>query len=109
MIGAIFSYAGEFVEVRIDKDNLYFRNGVASPFFATLEGIKINYEGAIKENPDLEGREDWKEEAIRRLKEKIKSLEGEEQKMMYVVEELRKVGYTPLYMQEKGFRPVKLK
>jgi hypothetical protein len=109
MIGAIFSYSGEFVEVRIDKDCLYFRGSVASPFFATLEGLKFSYEGTIKEHPDLEGREDWKEEAIKRLKEKIKSIRIERDKMIYVVKELKKVGYVPMYMQEQGFRPVKFK
>lgn len=107
MIGIIFEYRNEIVEVRVFGDNLYFRT-IQSKFYAPIEGLRFSYPGVVKEHPDLEGVADWREQAVKRLKDKIKSLVTEDEKKDYVIKELSKVGYMPKYYQKEGFRPVKL-
>ena len=107
MIGIIFSYAGDVVEVRVTDGTLYFRTA-GSPAFATIDGLKLSKEGAIKEHPDLKNNNNWKDESIKRLKEKVKNMKNENEVCNYVIDELRSVGYIPLYKQQNGWRPVKL-
>jgi hypothetical protein len=108
MIGIIFSFGSEIVEVRIQDSNCFFRTSQLQRF-ATIEGLKLDKEGTIKEFPDLEGNEDWNKIAIGRFKEKMKSLKSEQEQAKYIIEDLSKYGYVPKYMQRAGFRPVKLK
>lgn len=108
MIGIIASLAGEIIEVRLAGSNLMFRVG-QSPGFAPIEGIRLSKEGCIKEHPDLKDRLDWREESIKRLKEKLSSFRTEDEAMDYVILELKKLGYEILYKQKPGFRVVKLK
>lgn len=108
MIGIIFSYANEVVEVRVDNSNVFFRTS-NSQQFADITGLRLSKSGVIKEFPDLKDREDWKKIAQDRFKEKIKNLETEESRVEYIIKDLNKFGYVPRYMQKAGFRPVKIK
>jgi uncharacterized protein YfcZ (UPF0381/DUF406 family) len=107
MIGAIFEYGNDKVEVRVQDLNCYFRTSDFAQF-ATIDGIKLDKKGAVKEFPDLKDREDWKEETIKRFKEKLKQMETESQRIKYVISDLTKHGYKPLFIQRAGFRPVKI-
>lgn len=71
---------------------------------APIEGIKLSRSGVIKEHPDLEDNEDWRKIAIERLKDYMKKLDSEEEKLDYVKEELTKYGYKALFYQVKGWR-----
>lgn len=108
MIGVIFSFGTEIVEVRIKEKNVFFRTS-NSQTFGDIDGLKLDRAGVIKEFPDLKDKEDWQKQARDRFKEKIKNMENEEQRIKYVIEDLSKYGYKPLYMQKQGFRPVKIK
>jgi len=108
MIGIIFEFANEFVDIRVDGNNVLFRNNPNSGF-VTIDNLKLNETGVIKEFPDLDGREDWKEEAIKRFKEKIASIETERDKIEYIKEDLKKYGYKPVAIQRQGFRTAKIK
>lgn len=107
MIGVIFEFAGEMIEIRVDKNRVYFRRA-ATPW-ATIEGLKLSKTGVIKEFPDLSLSDNWREIAINRFKEKIKSFKTEEEKVDYVIDDLRKHGYIPKAMQKQGFRVKKIK
>jgi hypothetical protein len=107
MIGVIFNYLSEIVEVRVDGTNVFFRTS-QSPIFATIEGLRIEKSGVIKEFPDLKDNPEWKNIAIERFKEKIKSYNTEMERVKYIIEDLNKYGYVPLYYQRQGHRPVKL-
>lgn len=108
MIGVIFDYGTEKVEVRIDGTQCLFRTTQFMQF-TTIEGLKLSKAGVIKEFPDLKDNEKWREEAIKRFREKLKGLETEEQRMKYIIKDLTKFGYVPIAYQKKGFRPVKIK
>lgn len=71
---------------------------------AVLEGLKLSYQGVLKEFPDLKDNDDWKQIALQRLKEKIKNYNTEMERIKYIKEELTKFGYEPLYYQKKGWR-----
>jgi len=104
MIGAILLYFDEVVEVRIQGSNVFFKT-TSSNKYATIDGIKLDYSSTIREFPDLEVNPDWKGIAIERFKQKIKSYPDEMSRITYIIEDLKKHGYKPKYIQRQGFRP----
>lgn len=107
MIGVIFNYCSEIVEVRVDGNRCLFRTA-QSQMFSDIDGIKLDKSGVIKEFPELKDNPEWQKIARENFKEKIKNMNSEEERIKYVIEDLSKYGYKPLYMQKQGFRPVKL-
>jgi len=94
------------VEVVVDGNQLLFYD-TSSQMTTTLEGLKFSKAGVLIEFPDLKNNKEWKEIAINRLKEHIKSIPIEEHKLNYVKAELIKHGYVPMFKQRAGFRPKK--
>lgn len=109
MIGVIFQFMGDIVEVRVDYINCLFRNSGFGGALAPIEGLKLDYKGVCKEHPDLVDNPEWRSEAIKRFKEKLKTMENDEQRVKYVIDDLAKFGYLPLYIQKQGHRPEKIK
>jgi len=107
MIGILFSFGTETVEVRVTGFNVFFRTSQFQRF-ADIDGIKLDKQGTIKEFPDLKDKEDWDKIGKKRFKEKIKKMKNEEEITKYVINDLSKFGYKPLFLQRQGFRPVKL-
>lgn len=107
MIGILFSFGTEIVEVRIDCFNVFFRTSQFQRF-ADIDGIKLDKQGVIKEFPDLKDNDDWQKEGRKKFKEKIKQMKNEKEISRYVISDLQKFGYKPLHLQVKGHRPIKL-
>lgn len=107
MIKCTFKLGGEVIEVVVDQNNIMFCD-VATNSITTIEGLKLSRLGVIKEHPDLEDNSAWKKIAIQRLKEHIKNMQTERKKAEYVIQELIKFGYEPLYLQRGGHRPEKI-
>jgi len=107
MIGLIFQFGTETIEVRIQRNNVFFRT---SQFmnFVDIDGIKLNKVGVIKEFPDLKENKEWQKISRERFKEKIKKMETERERADYITQDLKKYGYKPLWEQQQGFRPKKL-
>ncbi len=108
MIGIIFQFGAETIEVRIQENSILFRTSPLSGF-VNIDRIKLNKNGVIREFPDLKDNEDWQKIGRERFKEKIKKMETEREKADYIINDLKKYGYVPLYEQRQGFRPKKLK
>ena len=108
MIGVIFEYLNEKVEVRIDNSNCLFRTKQTYPSFIPIDSLRIDKKGVLKEFPDLKDKDDWRKQAIKRFKEKVKSFDTEKEQIKYIMEDLKKYGYKPLYIQKVGYRPVKV-
>ncbi|HDK42725.1 MAG TPA: hypothetical protein ENG87_05055 [Candidatus Pacearchaeota archaeon] len=108
MIGIIFQFGTEIIEVKVQGVNVLFR---ASQFtnFADIDGIKLNKVGVLKEFPDLKDSKDWQIIARKRFKDKIKTMKTERERVDYIIEDLTKFGYKWLYKQRAGFRPEKNK
>lgn len=106
MILGTFKLASEIQEVIVRGTELLFHQ---QGLVTSVEGLKLSKKGVEKEFPDLMGKEDWRKEAINRLKEHIKNMKTEEERMNYVKEELIKQGYTALFWQKAGWRPTKFK
>lgn len=107
MIGALLEFNGEVIDIRIAGANIYFRTA-SSGGYAPITGLGLNKEGVLKEFPDLKDKLDWRDIALERFKEKLKSFTNENQAMDYVIEDLKKFGYKPLVKQRAGFRPEKI-
>ena len=105
MIDVIFYYGTEIVMVRIINGEVYFGNSGFGKILVPFQNLNISKEGAIKEFPDLKDRDDWKEETIKRFKEKIKQIKTENEISDYLINDLKKYGYVPKYKQQGGFRP----
>jgi hypothetical protein len=107
MIGVIFSFGTEIIEVRVQDNNVFFRTS-SSPNFSDIDGIRLDKYGVIKEFPDLKDKDDWQKQARDRFKMKIKELKTEDERVKYIITDLNKFGYIPKYIQKAGFRPVKI-
>jgi len=108
MIGVIFMFAGEMLEVRVNGNDVIFRSG-PNPIWATIEGLQLSKAGVIKEFPDLKDQVNWKEQAIERFKDKIAGFSTEQEKVNYIIEDLKQYGYVPKYTQKGGHRPQRIK
>jgi len=108
MIGVIFNFGTEVVEVRVKDNNVFFRTS-NSQQFGDIDGIKLDKVGVLKEHPDLKDREDWKQEARKRFKQKIKQMDNENEQIKYVIEDLSHYGYVATHIQKQGFRPIRIK
>lgn len=106
MIKATFRIGGEVTEVIVDWNNIMFHD-THSQMTTSIEGLRFSKAGVLKEHPDLKDNIDWKKIAAERLKEHIKKMNNEVEKINYVKKELVKHGYKPLYYQRGGFRPKK--
>lgn len=100
-----FEKMGEITEINIMGHNLLFSCGHRQ--LATIDGLKLDYEGVIKEYPELKDAKDWRIKAIVRFKEKIKTLKGEKEVAKYLVEDLLKHHYKLINAQQDGFRATK--
>lgn len=105
MIKGTMSFAGEASNIIVDGNNLMFND--TSGKITTIEGLRIDRSGVIKEFPDLENDDEWRKKAIERLKEHMRKIETEKEKLDYVKSELEKFGWVALFKQQAGFRPVK--
>ena len=108
MIIGTFQLGPDIIEVIVDTNNIMFRD-TSSGTTTTIHGLRLNKAGVIKEHQDLKNRKDWNEETIKRFKLKLKELKTEKERMKYIIKDLTGHGYKPLYYQQQGFRPVKIK
>ncbi len=104
VVGVIFQFGSQTVEVRIDGTNCLFRTGQFGGAFSPIDGLQLDYNGVCREFPDLETKENWKEIAIERFKQKMKELKTEDERIKFIVDDLKKYGYIPLYKSRGGFR-----
>ena len=106
-----FKIAGEIVIVKIQGHNVTFAD-VNTNFnqFYPIEAIKLNVQGCLKENPDLEGlsNEEIRLASISRFRDHIKKLNNENSIKDYIVTEMGKIGYSLIKIQREGFRTVTL-
>jgi len=109
LIGLIFKLGSEIVEIRVEKNNILFRNNQTNGMFTTIDGLQLNKQGVIKEHPDLKDNDNWQNIARERFKEKIKKIDTEMERADYIIEDLKKFGYKPIARQRKGFRVEKFK
>lgn len=108
MIGVIFELNSNNIEVRIDGTNCLFRTGEFGGALVPIDSLKIDKAGSIKEHPDLEDDKEWKKKTIERFKTEIKKLKTEKERIKYIINDLKKYGYIPRYMQQSGHRPKKI-
>ena len=104
MIELMFKFGSELILVVVNGNNVSFGNTAYGGQMSTIDGLKLSKSGVIKEFPDLSDNNDWRIEAIKRFKEKIRSLEGEEKVCEYVISDLRKFGYVPFKKKKQGYR-----
>ena len=108
MIDLIFHHSSEVVIVRINGHSVTFGSTIFGAKMADISGLRLDFNGTIREFPDLKDDLEWREKAIERFKEHIKELKDEDKIADYIVYELRNKGYSPKLKQVKVFRPLKI-
>ena len=99
-------FGGETIEFNVVGNKVSFRSSQQhNSQFVTLDNLRFDYSGVIKEFPDLENNPQWNELARERFMEYLKTYKTEADKAHYIVKELAKYGYVPRYIQKSGFRP----
>ncbi len=109
MITILFGFGSDKILVNIKGDKIFFSSTEYGAVETTIDGLKLDYSGVIREFPDLEGDSEWKEKTIKRFKEKIKELSTEQDRADYIIYDLQKYGYVAEQIQKGGFRPEKIK
>lgn len=108
MIGVVFTFGTDVVEVRIDGANLLFRNSNQGAHFAPLEGLQVSKAGVVKEFPELADDPEWKTKSLAKFKDKLAAMASDNERATYIIEDLKKYGYVPRFKQREGFRVEKL-
>ena len=108
MIHIMFDFIGEKVLVEVNGDKVYFSHQEYGNVKSEIDGLTLNKDGVIKEFPDLKNNDDWRKIAIQRFKDKIKQFKNEDMRSEYIINDLKKYGYKPLFLQKQGFRPIRL-
>ena len=107
MIDIMFQKGSDKTLVRINNKTLKFAKVQGSYLlFSDIEGIKFSIAGILKEFPDLEGKgnEEILKVGKQRFMSHIESMNSEEEVKKYIIGDLRKHGFLPLYTQRKGQR-----
>jgi len=104
MIQACFHLAGDQIIVEVSGTNVMFLK--SGEGLSPIDGLKLSYEGVIKQFPDLKDKDDWRKIAISRFKEHIKDLPSETTRIKYIIEDLIQHNYVCKYIQRQGNRPV---
>jgi len=105
MIDLTFQFGGEMILIKIEGNSVTFGSTDQGAQMAPIDGLKIDKKGVIKEFPDLKGNPEWRIEAIKRFKEKIRQMKTERNKADYIISDLKKFGYIPKRIQINGRRP----
>jgi hypothetical protein len=96
MVDVLFQRMDEVVTIRLDGNNILFSSSQYGAGIYPIESLKLNYQGAIKENPDLVDDAEWSSKSIERLKMKVKEFKTEEKRIDYLVSEMKPFGYIPI-------------
>ena len=108
MIELLMSFYQDYVLIKIRGNSIEFGNTAYGSKMATIDNMKLDKSGVCKEFPELKDNPLWREEAIKRFKDKISLMDKEKDIADYLLNDLKKFGYIPLYLQEQGKRRVKL-
>lgn|SRR3990167_4431595 len=108
MIALTFQHTSEIVIVTIEGTKVLFGSTIFGAQMADINGLRLDFNGTIREFPDLKDDLQWREKAIERFKKHINELKEEEKIADYIIYELRNKGYQPRLKQKKGFRPTRI-
>ena len=108
MIDIIFTYLSDTILVRIKGNEITFGNTAYGSKLADIGGLRLSQSGVLKEFPELKDEPDWRTLAFLKFKEKFSLLGSEDKKAEYLIDDLTKFGYVPMYLQKSGNRPIKL-
>lgn len=107
MITLFFEQFKEKSIIIVNGNNVKFGKMNIGPFVTDIKGLKLDYDGVIKEHPDLMLNEDWEIIAKERFLDKIKNFRSEGEISNYIIQELKPHGFILKFKQRKGFRPIK--
>jgi hypothetical protein len=98
----------EVILVVIDNKDVKFGSTLFGAQLADISGLKLSYDGVVREFPELAQEINWQELACERFKENIKQMKNESEICDYIIKELEQQGYKAKQKQREGFRPINL-
>jgi len=93
----IFELGGDMVIVRIEDKNVSFATSDTNfSQFVPIDNLNLSIQGILKEFPELRRLPDKeiRKEAVKRFKNHIQNLGGEDDIKKYIIAELEKEGYV---------------
>jgi len=108
----VFQKGSEMVVIKVENTIVTFAKAQGQYMrFSTIDGLKLNLSGILKEFPDLVelSPEEARIEAIKRFKAKVGELNEDKAIEEYIVNDLKPHGYILLARMRPGFRPEKIK
>ena len=103
-LGIQFTNGPEKILVKIRGADIKFVSSEQGMVEASIEHLKLSHAGVVEEFPDLVDAPNWREQAIKRFKSKMKDYDTDAQRGDYIVAELSKHGYKPERWQMDGHR-----
>ena len=97
--------------IKIDGNHIqYGKMFQSNLMFMSVDKLKFQYSGILKEFPDLDDMPEIEAQIIahERFKQKVDNMRNEDEVYDYVILELKKFGCIPKYKQKKGFRKEKI-
>lgn len=105
MIDVLMKFGTEIIFIRVNGHNVLFASSTERNKMTSIDGLRLSYDGVIKEFPELKDNPNWRIEAIAKFKDKLKSLENEDAVTNFIVNDLSKFGYVPFKKMKIGHRP----
>jgi hypothetical protein len=106
-----FSLNNQVGNIRISGNKIEYGKLFGNQmFFMPIDQLKFDYDGILREFPDLKDKpeQEAREISVQRLKEHLAKMNSEEEVCKYVIEEIKKYGGIPRIKQKVGFRPERL-
>lgn len=113
MIGVSLQNGLKTMQIVVNGNEVLFgeSRGAGMVHMAKIEGLKLDYQGIIKEFPDLAilPYEEARLEASKRFRNKICSFKTEEERIKYIIKDLKNYGWEAKQIIRPGFREQKVK
>ena len=106
--GIMFEYRGETVELRYTDNNLLVRSSTYGSEFSYIYS-SFDKDKVSNEFPELINDDDWRQKAYHKLLEKLNSYNTDDNKIKYLINELKPYGYIATHIIKQGHRVQRVK
>ena len=108
VFGILFEHFGSIIEIRYSGNDLITRSSEYGSNFNYIY-TSFEHEKVIRQFPELEYDQEWRTKAYKKLVDIINTYKTDDDKIKYIIKELKPHGFVAKYVMKKGFRPKAVK